>query len=72
MHDRLEHETTRASHAIVPGQCVRLTGETARVTIPGQCNSAGPSVELIRDGDVVRAIDVTCGCGQRIRLRCVY
>ena len=72
MHDILEHETARAMQAIVPGQCVRLTGETARVTIPGQANSAGPTIELIRDGDVVRAIDVTCACGKRIRLKCVY
>lgn len=56
---------------IIPGRCVRLSGEAARVSVPGT-PGAEPRVELIRAGDVVQAIDVTCTCGQRIRIRCDY
>ena len=57
---------------VVPGPFVRITGETARVAIPGQEDKSQPRVELVRQGDVVQAIEITCTCGQRIRLRCVY
>lgn len=31
-----------------------------------------PRVELIREGDIVTAIDLTCTCGETIRLWCSY
>ena len=31
-----------------------------------------PQVTLIKDGDTVRAIEVTCTCGEVIRLDCKY
>ena len=62
----------RLEKAVVPGRCVRVTDEKARVSVPGQSTKPEPHVELIRDGDVIQAIDVTCSCGQRVRLRCVY
>ena len=31
-----------------------------------------PTIELVKEGDVVRAIDVTCACGQIMRLWCQY
>ena len=58
--------------AVVPGRCVKVVGEAARVGIPGQDSRAEPHIELIRDGDLIQAVDVTCSCGQRIRLRCLY
>jgi hypothetical protein len=58
---------------VVPGRLVRVSEEAARVGAPASCAEPGsPRVELIRDGELVKAIDVICGCGQRIRLRCVY
>jgi len=57
---------------LVPGACVRVSAEHAPVGPPRYAHAAEPRVELLREGDVVRAIDVTCGCGRRIRLRCVY
>ena len=30
------------------------------------------TIELIRDGDVVRAMDITCSCGEHIIVRCDY
>ena len=57
---------------VVPGQWVRVTSETARVTVPGQGTPGEPRVELITQGDVIQAIDLTCTCGEKIRLRCIY
>jgi hypothetical protein len=67
--DPIEEE--HAARAVVPSRCVRLSGETARVVIPSHAGGE-PHIELIREGNVIQAIDVTCTCGQRIRLRCVY
>lgn len=58
--------------SVVPSPRVRV-GETAvRVGPPRAGGTVEPHVELVREGGVVRAIDVTCACGQRFRLRCVY
>jgi len=57
---------------VVPGQCVRVVEESARVTIPGQAAAMEPRVQLIREDGVIRAIEVICSCGQRIRLRCLF
>ena len=65
--------SSEAAHvAIVPGHCVRESGEPARVTVPRPAGSFEPLVELVRDGDVIRTIDVTCSCGKRMRLKCIY
>ena len=66
------------SHAIVPGHRVIQTNEVARIGGPhAQAHAHGhsssqPTVELVRDGDVVQAIDVTCSCGEKIRIWCSY
>lgn len=67
-----EREGLSACRHVIPAQCVRVSGEPARVPVPGVTESAEPKVELIRQGDVVQAIDITCSCGERIRLKCVY
>lgn len=64
-------DTELGKHAVIPGQCVRLSDETAPVLVPRR-GGVEPRVELIRSGDKIRAIDITCSCGQRIRLRCDY
>lgn len=59
-------------HGIVPGNRVRQSAELAPVGGPQQSESHGVTVELVKDGEVVRAIDVTCACGQKTRVWCVY
>jgi hypothetical protein len=39
---------------------------------PGEGHSGEPRIELVREGEVIQAIEVICTCGQRIRLRCSY
>ena len=60
------------NQSIVPGHRVGQTAEVARVGGPHVHPGASPSVELIRDGDVIKAIDVTCSCGEKMRIWCSY
>jgi hypothetical protein len=50
---------------------VRLSDVPARVGAPEEA-PAEPAVALVRTGDVVRAIDIVCVCGQHIRVHCLY
>ena len=59
-------------HVIVPGSRVRQSSELAPVGLPRQVDEHGATVELVKEGDLVRAIDVTCACGQKTRVWCVY
>lgn len=69
-----------AHSAVVPGSRVIRSAELAYVggrpattTLPS-CNSSHgtPAVELVTEADIVRAIDVTCACGNKIRIWCSY
>jgi hypothetical protein len=64
--------TETQSRGVVPGQCVRVTSEAARVGVPRLGGAADPHLEFVRQGDVIQAIDITCTCGHRIRIRCLY
>lgn len=57
---------------VVRGTCVRVSGDPARVGVPGHEAAAEPRIELVRSGDVIQAIDIFCTCGQHIRLHCLY
>lgn len=71
-------EQTKRPHSdphlgtVVRGTSVRVSNDSARICIPGQEPPAEPRVEIIRNGDVIQAIDIVCGCGQHIRLHCLY
>lgn len=57
---------------IIPGSHVHMLSEPARVGQPGHETHAEPIINIIRDGDTVRAIEVICTCGKRTVLSCVY
>jgi hypothetical protein len=67
-------ETSSAdeNQRVVPGHSVRLSGELARVGVPGKAGTASPRIQVIRAGDIVQAVEITCTCGEHIRLRCVH
>lgn len=66
-------ETEIVNRGVVPGRKVIVQAESATVHIPHPRGTSGtPQIELIRDGDIIQAIEVTCGCGSKIRLRCLY
>jgi hypothetical protein len=58
---------------VVSGHKVKVGSDAPRVTVGRQpATPAQPQVEVIREGDVILAIDVICSCGQRIRVKCEY
>jgi hypothetical protein len=65
-------EREPVSRSIIPGKQVRLTGESARVIQPRPAGDCEPLIELVREGNQVRAIDIRCSCGKRIYLECEY
>jgi hypothetical protein len=75
--ERIEGEYV--DRGVVPGRSVLVEqGPTTVMIVPPRVHQAAtpactPQIDLVRDdGDVIQAIDVTCTCGQKIRLRCVY
>ncbi len=59
-------------HHVVPGNHVTRSVGASLGNACAAHEQAAPHIELIRDGDVVQAIDVTCSCGATIRLWCSY
>ena len=56
---------------MIPRRRVHLAEQCVPVgTVSG--GSREPQVELIREGDVLRSIRVTCSCGQTVVLDCDY
>ncbi len=60
------------SRSVVPRELVCVSKEAERVGAPSDEHEPEPIVELVKEGDTVLAIDVTCVCGHHIRLRCEY
>jgi len=53
---------------VIPNREVRMVAEPVRLRLPGQLPPAEPEVQLIRNGEEIEAIEVTCTCGKHIRL----
>jgi hypothetical protein len=61
-----------AGGPVVRAAHVQVSGEAVRVGAPAAAAPGEPTVRVVRDGDTVQALDVTCACGERIRIRCEY
>ena len=62
-----------AGSPVVRAARVRVGGEPVRIGAPApQGASPEPTVRIVREGDVIQALEVTCSCGERIRIRCEY
>ncbi len=46
--------------------------EPVRVSIPASRFSRTADVHLVREGDAIREIEITCACGEKLRLICEY
>lgn len=59
--------------AVLSGQQVKLSEDTVRIGAPVSHGRHGePTIQLVREDGIVRAIDITCTCGERIRILCEY
>ena len=67
------HAAGFSASAVIPADRVVKSHDIVQVGGRPTIKHDGPaSVELISEGDVVKAIDVTCSCGQKLRLWCSY
>jgi hypothetical protein len=64
-------DEARPGAPVVPAARVRVTAEAVRVGAP-RTAAAEPQVQVVREGDLVRAIEVTCPCGACVRIVCEY
>ena len=61
------------ARAVVVGRHVHYSDESAPVGKPRPfSDKREPTVELIREGILIRAVEIVCTCGERIRLRFDY
>ncbi|MCS6864653.1 MAG: hypothetical protein RMJ56_17635 [Gemmataceae bacterium] len=69
-----ERESGASGGGVIPAARVRLSPESVRVGPPRPATAAErePQLKVIRDGDVVRAIQITCTCGQQMIIQCEY
>lgn len=62
-----------AGGAVVSADRVKVTHEVVPIGAPRLGEARGePKIQLVREDGVIRAIDVLCPCGERIRIRCEY
>lgn len=57
---------------VVSAPCVREGEDRAVIPVPGHECADEPTLELVREGDIVRAIDVSCPCGRKFRILCEF
>ena len=61
------------SRPIISAQRVRIAADVIRVVAPkAEGTPEEPRIQLVREAGVIRAIDVTCSCGEKIRIVCEY
>ncbi len=58
---------------VVRAAHVRVSEEVIPIGAPALEGAAGgPTVRIVREGDVIQMLEVVCSCGERIRIRCDY
>ncbi len=62
----------RRSLDSAPLRAPHVHKSTAPAGIVRPANETGPSVEVVKQGDKVVRILVTCGCGEKIEVDCLY
>jgi hypothetical protein len=69
----MDEGQTGSSGLVVPADRVRFSDVAVPIGAPCPGGSRGePKIQLVREGGVIRAIEVICACGQLIRVRCDY
>jgi len=55
-----------------PGLTPSLPSSRAPAVRPPAGHAHNPTVETVKEGDKVVRIVITCGCGERIEVECLY
>lgn len=62
-------DAIRSDRTVLRGDAVQVAGQ---VQVGSPASNCQPEIKLIKEGDIVQAIDIYCTCGQHLRVRCVY
>lgn len=69
----MDERKSGAGGGVVPAARVKVSSEGVRIGPPRSADAGTePKVQLVHEGDVVRAIQITCTCGEQIIIRCDY
>lgn len=60
------HSNLIQHESIVPG------ADQKKVVIGPRKDCPTPEIQLIKNGDIIESIEVTCRCGETIRIECQY
>jgi hypothetical protein len=60
--------------ARIAGQQLANSQQTTAIPVGPQNHgsSDAPQIEVVRQGEVVQALDITCSCGCQMRVLCEY
>lgn len=66
-------DEARTGAAVLPAARVKVSADSVRVG-PARpvATGPGPQVSVVREGGAIRVIEVTCTCGECVRIRCDY
>lgn len=55
-----------------PHTSVSLTGEAGKAAEPVSISGMSPQIDIVKQGDKIMRIIVTCTCGERTEIDCLY
>ena len=58
--------------SVIPASHVSFGDRPVCVGAAADTPKTPPRIELVREDGVIRAIDITCVCGERVRVLCSY
>ena len=55
-----------------PHTAVAPAGGTCKPAEPGSISGLSPQIDIVKQGDKIMRIVVTCTCGERTEIECLY
>ena len=68
----MSNETNKFANPIISRELASDNGVAQSIPCGSSGTSPASSIQVIKDGDVIRAINVHCRCGEVIEVVCNY
>ena len=68
----MQTNSNQSARTVIPGQRIRVTPQAATVAVPGPECFDDVTVDVVRNGERIEAINISCTCGRQLRLVCEY
>ena len=65
-------ESLRPPLSVVSAQMQKCESHRTEPAQPGGAPAASAHVEVVKEGDKVVRLVVTCACGERVEIECLY